>query len=395
MTTIGTEFTMNNTGNHPFSIKIIQKVYGTHFTDSNKVDLLWKDKEIFHAIFDSIKSAKEFICLQFYIFRDDETGKELAEILKQKASEGVTVYIIYDHFGSLFTSNKFWKDLMQAGVQIRASRPFKWTAPFHYVHRDHRKLIIIDGTKAFIGGLNIANEYRGYHKIKKSKGWRDTGILLEGPSVKTLLDTFKASWLIWKGGPIQFNPSPDPVPDGLPVLPIFASSAKGRRRMRRLLYYSITHAEKSIYLTTAYFTPSLRMLFILKDAVKRGVDVKLLLQGKSDVSSVHYAGRAFFSILLKAGVEIYNYKGEVLHAKTYMFDGVWSIIGSSNLDFQSLRRNDEGNVGIIDKGFGSLVTGMFYEDLKHSEKIIPQSWFNRPVFEKISEFFYALFRRRL
>jgi len=294
---------MNTAITDSFSRKTIQKVYGKHFTDSNRVNLLWKDKEIFPAIFDSIKNAKEFICLQFYIFRDDETGTELAQILKQKSAEGVEVYIIYDHFGSLFTSNKFWKDLRQAGIQLRASRPFKWTAPFHYVHRDHRKLIIIDGTMAFTGGLNIANEYRGYHRIRKSKGkgWRDTGILLEGPIVKTLFDKFMESWLIWKGRPIPFNPSADPVPDGIPVLPIVASSARGRRKMRRLLYYSITHAEKSLNLTSAYFTPSRRMLQILEDAVKRGVDVKLLLQGKSDVVSAYYAGRAFYSKLLRAG----------------------------------------------------------------------------------------------
>src|SRR3990172_415984 len=157
-----------------FSGKNIRRLYGSHFTDDNKVTLLWKEQESFQIIFDSIKKAKELVCLAFYIFRDDETGKELAEILKQKTFEGVKVYILYDHFGSLFTPMKFWRDLRAAGIQIRASRPFKWTSPLHYVHRDHRKLIIIDGEIAFTGGLNIANEYRGYHLLRKKKGWRDT-----------------------------------------------------------------------------------------------------------------------------------------------------------------------------------------------------------------------------
>ncbi len=122
--------------------------------------------------------------------------------------------------------------------------------------------------------------------------------------------------------------------------------------MRKLLYYSINQAQKCIYLTTAYFTPSRRMLQVLAEAVFRGVDVKLLLPGKTDVIAAHYAGRAFFSKLLIEGVEIYNYQGEVLHAKTYVFDGIWSVIGSANLDFQSLRKNDEGNVGILDQNFG-------------------------------------------
>ena len=378
-----------------FSRRNIEKIYGTPFTDGNNVTLLWKDKELFHNIFNRIKEAKELICLEFYIFRNDETGNELAEILKQKASEGVKVYILYDHFGSFVTSIKFWKDLKQSGIQIRASHPFKWTAPFHYVHRDHKKLIIIDGDKAFTGGLNIANEYRGYHRFKRKIGWRDTGIFLEGPIAKTLLDTFKKSWEIWKGTPIHFNKNVEPITDGLPVLPIFASSAKGRRKMRKLIYDSISQSQKSIYLTTAYFTPSRRMLQILENAVSRGADVKLLLPGKSDISAAYYAGRAFFAKLLKAGVEIYNYQGEILHAKTFVFDEMWSIIGSANLDFQSLRRNDEGNVGIIDTNFGNQMKDIFYEDLKQSEKITLDKWLKRPFTEKVKEKFFAMFRRRL
>jgi len=379
-----------------FSRENIEKVYGTGFADGNRVTLLWKDKEAFRTIFDFIRQAKKCVCLEFYIFRNDETGTELAEILRKKAMEGVGVYIIYDHFGSLFTPLRFWRHLMEAGVQIRASRPFKWASPFHYVHRDHRKLIIIDGERAFTGGLNIANEYRGYSVLRKrKKGWRDTGIFLEGPIAKILFDNFKRSWRIWKGAPIQYDVRPNPVERGVPVLPIFASSAKGRRYMRKLIYYSIANSQKSIFLTTAYFTPSRRMLHVLEDAVSRGVDVRLLLPGRTDVSAAHYAGRAFFARLLKAGVHIYSYGGEILHAKTAVFDEAWSIIGSANLDFQSLRRNDEGNVGIRDSGFGRKMTGLFDEDLQKSERIRPEIWAKRPVWEKLKEYFFALFRRRL
>ncbi|MDH4232455.1 MAG: phospholipase D-like domain-containing protein [Nitrospirota bacterium] len=378
-----------------FSRKNIQRIYGSHFTDGNKVTLLWREQESFQVIFESLKNAKELICLAFYIFRDDETGRELAEILKEKSLEGIRVYILYDHFGSLFTPMKFWKYLREAGIQIRASRPFKWTSPLHYVHRDHRKLIIIDGEIAFTGGLNIANEYRGYHVLRKKRGWRDTGIFLEGPIAEKLLEEFSRSWMIWKGTPIPFQKTIGPMKDGLPVLPIFASSAKGRRQMRKLLYYGINNARKSIFLTTAYFTPSRRMLQILENAVKRGVEVKLLLPGRSDVFAAHYAGRAFFAKLLRSGVRIFNYRGEILHAKTSVFDGLWSIIGSANLDFQSLRRNDEGNVGIIDTEFGQQMAGIFNEDLKKSEEITLPDWRQRPLIEKLKEHFFTLFRRKL
>jgi len=379
----------------PFSTKTIEQVCGTPFTDGNRVSLLWKGPESFHMIFDEIAAAKKLICLEFYIFRNDETGNELAEILKRKASEGVGVYVLYDHFGSIATPMKFWRHLREAGVHIRASYPFKWTAPFHYVRRDHKKLIIIDGMKAFTGGINIANEYRGYHKIRKIKGWRDTGIFLEGPIAKTLLDIFKKSWEVWNGAPIRFDVHVDPVPEGLSVIPIFASSARGRRNMRKLLYYSIDQAQKRIYLTTAYFAPSRRMLHVLESAESRGVDVKLLLPGKSDIAFAHYAGRAFFTKLLRAGVEIFNYQGEILHAKTAVFDGAWSVIGSTNLDFQSLRINDEGNVGIVDTDFAGQMTEMFNEDVGHSEQLTLEAWLKRPFFEKVKEQFFALFRRRL
>jgi len=385
--------------NPDLTIRNIEGIFGTPFTDGNKIRLL-KERDSFNTIFDAVRNAKECICLTFYIFRNDETGTELAEILRQKASEGVRVYIIYDHFGSIGTPAKFWKYLGESGIRIRASHPFKWTAPFHYVHRDHRKLIIVDGLYAFTGGLNIANEYRGYHFIrkklmKKKKGWRDTGIFLEGPIAVTLFEEFRKSWEIWKGGAISPVKNTRRIEGGLPVLPIFASSAKGRRKMRKLLYYSIAKSKRSLYLTTAYFTPSRRMLQILEDAVARGVDVKLLLPGRSDITAALYAARAYFARLIKAGVGIYNYRGEILHAKTAVFDGVWSIIGSTNLDFQSLRRNDEGNVGIVDEDFGRQMCDTFSEDLRNSERVDLEEWLKRPFCEKIRERFFSLFRKQL
>lgn len=381
-----------------FTTHAIEKIFEAKFSYATNIRLLYKGHESFSAIFDAIKNAEKFICLEFYIFRNDETGTELAELLKQKSLEGVSVYLMYDHFGSLGTPKRFWDDMKKANIRIRASRPFKWTSPFNYVHRDHRKLIIIDGKKAFTGGLNIANEYSGFHLRTKGRGWRDTGIMLEGPIVDELFKGFKKWWHIWGGEPIEisnFKIQISNLDRGIPTIPIFVSSAKGRRRMRRLLYYSINHAQKGITLTTAYFTPSRRMVETLESAVNRGVRVRLLVPGISDVPAASYAGRAFFSRLLKAGVEIYNYMGEILHAKTYIFDNCWSIIGSTNLDFQSLRYNDEGNVGILDTDFASKMNELFEEDLMHSTKIELEGWHRRPLKEKLKEYFFSFFRKRL
>jgi cardiolipin synthase len=165
--------------------------------------------------------------------------------------------------------------------------------------------------------------------------------------------------------------------------------------MRRLLYYSINHARKNIALTTAYFTPSRRMVETLEQAVARGVRVRLLVPGITDFPPAAYAGRAFFARLLKAGIEIYSYAGEILHAKTSLFDECWGILGSTNLDFQSLRYNDEGNVGILDLNFASKINDLFEEDIRHSVRIDPVEWRGRPLEEKAKEYFFSFFRRRL
>jgi cardiolipin synthase len=314
---------------------------------------------------------------------------------------------LYDHFGSFGTPRAFWKKMRMEGIKIRASHPFKWTAPFYYVHRDHRKLIVVDSKKAFTGGLNIANEYSGFHLRRRSRGWRDTGILLEGPIVSELFDTFKKSWTTWGGERIPFkrdggamHGSISPCPRGeeegcIPALPIFVYSREGRKRMRNLLRYSIDHAQTRILLTTAYFIPSRRLIEKLEAAVRRGVRVRLLVPGKSDIPAASYAGRAFFSRLLESGIEIYTYLGEMLHAKAYLFDDRWSIVGSTNLDYQSLVYNDEGNVGILDSYFGLEMSRIFEEDLKNSVKIDERAWRKRPTLERMKEHFFALFRKRL
>ncbi len=387
---------MNHSSYPTFTIKDLETIFEEQFSTATTAHLLWKGGESFEQIFDAIKAAKVFICLQFYIFRNDDTGIRLAELLQQKRRDGISVYILYDHFGSFGTPRSFWKEMKKAGIRVRASHPFKWTAPFRYVHRDHRKLVVIDCKKAFTGGLNIANEYSGFHFKTRGKVWRDTGILLEGPIVSRLLKSFKKSWYAWGGEKIEFQEdSFEERAGGIPAMPVFVDSSKRRRRMRRLIYYSINHAKKCIFLTTAYFTPSRRMVETLEAAIRRGVSVRLLVPGETDVPAASYAGKAFFSKLLNAGVEIYTYLGDILHAKTFVFDECWSIIGSTNLDFRSLRCNDEGNVGILDSSFALQMTKIFEEDLKQSPKIERKRWSKRPLAEKLKEHFFSLFRRRL
>ena len=372
----------------------IEDILDIPFIDNNRVKLLKSGRETFQTIFDSVESAKNIICVEFYIFSDDRTGKKLANLLKMKSEQGVKVYLLYDHFGSFFTARSFWSNMKKAGIKIRISHPFQWSSAQSYIYRNHKKLLIIDGMRAFAGGINIANEYHG-HTEDKEEIWRDTVILLEGPIVSTLFAIFKKSWATWKGKPITWDAESSPLSHGVSVIPIFARSGRARRRMRRLYIHSINNANKSIFITTAYFNPGRRIMRALKRAAKRGVTLKLLLPGKTDVMSVKYAGRSYYTRLLRAGVQIYNYQGGILHAKTAVFDVCWSIVGSTNLDHQSLRRNDESNVGILDSGFGRVMTEAFQKDLKDSIRINPEKWDKRPFYKKILERFFSFVIKKL
>ncbi len=372
----------------------IEYILDLPFIDNNKVRLLRNGRETFRAIVDLILSARHIICIEFYIFKDDETGKELAELLKEKSRHGIKVYLLYDHFGSFLTSRRFWSDLKKSGIKVRISNPFKWSAPQGYIYRNHKKLLIIDGSKAITGGFNIADEYHGHFK-KKTEIWRDTGIYLEGPVASALLNIFRKSWSTWKGERITCATESRIFDRGVPVIPIFANSGRARRKMRKLLIYSIKNAKENILLTTAYFIPSKRVFRALIGAASKGVHIKLLLPAQSDVLPVFYAGRNYYEKLLKAGVEIYNYEESVLHAKTMVFDGCWSIIGSANLDLQSWRRNDESNVGILNRGFSMGMTETFQNDLKNSFKVDLDSWRRRPLFRKFLEKFFYLVMKKL
>jgi len=376
----------------------IERIYGGKFIPDNRVTVFYEGEEAFRDIFSEIEKADISVCLIFYIYRNDDTGKDLKELLIRKVKEGIRVCVLYDHFGSLFTPSSFWKGMREAGIEVRASRPFRWSAPRGYIRRDHRKLLVIDGKIAFTGGLNIADEYRGYGFFKsREKGWRDTAVKVEGPAAASLYHIFDETWQFWKGTALKPLSPEDSVsyPGGPKVMPIFSSSARGRKKMRRLLHWCIRRATNQICLTTAYFTPSRRMLHILAEAVRRGVTVKLLLPSKSDIIAAQYAGRAFYSGLLRAGVEIYLYQPTILHAKVYVFDRTFAIVGSANLDFRSLRRNDEGNIGVYDRVFASQMEMIFNRDSDYSKKLDLVTWKKRPLYRKLEEKFFALFRRRL
>jgi cardiolipin synthase len=376
--------------------RILEKVAQTLFFRGHAIQVLKDGVSAFEVVFRAVQEAKHTICLEFYIFRDDETGWELAELLARKSREGVRVYLIYDHFGSISTSERFWEFLKSAGVGIGSFHPPRFMNPNLYFHRDHRKLFVVDGQMAFTGGLNVGDEYHGFRR-KKLAGWRDTGVKVRGPVAGAMLKAFLESWKECGGVKIGNFPmgAGREEDQGVAVLPLFSSSRKSMRSLRELFQFSVHAAQKSVHLTMAYFIPTRKFLKVLLKAARRGVDVKIILPGQTDLRVVAYVSRTYYKTLLREGVQIYHYQPRVLHAKTMVFDGHWTIIGSANLDARSLNYNYECGIGILDRKLGNEMEEMFRQDLLDSTSITEADQSTWPLHERALGTFFSWFRSYL
>ncbi len=378
--------------------KNLEKIGKSSFSPGNAVQILKDGGLAFAEVFRAIEKAQRRVCLEYYIFRDDETGWNLAELLARRSREGIEVYLIYDHYGCLRTSSQFWKFLRKHGVHVR---PFHPPRLFHiglYLHRDHRKLVLVDEEIAFTGGLNVGDEYRGVLK-KKMKGWRDTGVRIQGPIVQSMWQAFQESWKICGGNGMIGTPcgmeKAARTEENVLLLPLLSSSRESMRSLRHLLQYSILTARQSIHLTMAYFIPTREFLRLLVRAARRGVEVKIILPGQSDLRVVAYVSRTYYKTLCLAGVKLFHYQPRVLHAKTMIFDGFWSIVGSANLDARSLNYNYECGVGILKAGVGKEMEEMFQQDLSDSRPITLKELSSWPFHERALGTIFSWFRSYL
>jgi cardiolipin synthase len=281
-------------------------------------------------------------------------------------------------------------------VEVLPFHPFQWTNPNLYFHRDHRKLVVIDGWVGFTGGLNVGDEYRGYLR-KKLAGWRDTGVKVKGPIAQAMLEAFQKSWKKCGGRAIEenFPGRRGGTEQDVSLLPLFSSSRKSMRALRQLLQFSVHAARRSIHLTMAYFIPTRKFLRVLLKAARRGVDVQIILPGQSDLRLVAYVSRTYYKTLLREGVRIFHYQPRVLHAKTMVFDGYWSIVGSANLDSRSLNYNYECGVGILDSRVAEEMERIFARDLMDSRPITAEDLFRWPLHERALGTCFSWFRSYL
>lgn len=368
----------------------------------NKVDLLVDGPTTYSAMFEAIENAKDSINMETFIFEnDEEVGKKFAEVLMNKQRSGVQVNLMYDSVGSLSTPKDFFKTFKDTGINVLEFNPVNpLTARKGWAvnERDHRKLLIIDGQTAFVGGINISSVYsKGSFSKRNSeekenngiKGipWRDTHVRITGPIVKEYQKLFVANWNAQKGDPLASrNYFPETNAKGNEIVRAIGSSPnEPYSQMYVTLLSAINSAESQVWLTNAYFVPDPQMLAALKDAAKRGVDVRLLLPAKTDSNLVYYASRSYYDELLTAGIKIYERQDALLHAKTAMIDGVWSTIGSTNLDWRSFVNNYEINAVMLGQEFGSKMRDLYERDLGESKLITLEAWHNRSLLARLKE----------
>jgi len=393
-------------------LALVQEMGGSPLVVGNKVELLLDGPSTYASMFAAINAARDNINLETYILEPDEIGRSLVDALLVKQRTGVQVNLIYDSVGSLSTPREFFQPLRDAGAHVLEYNPVdprKARKDWALNERDHRKLLVVDGRIAYVGGINISSVYSSgsfsspFSRSRKSQHtqdgptWRDTHLRIEGPVVADFQKLFMSTWEKQKGDalggrkyfPQLSNKGPEVV------RAIGSSPGDPYSLMYVTLISAINSAESQVYLTNAYFLPDPQLLAALKDAAARGVDVRLLLPGKSDSDLVLNASRSFYQELLSSGIKIYEHQDALLHSKTGMIDGVWSTVGSTNLDWRSRLNNQEIDAVILGQDFGSRMQAMFDQDLQASRQITLDDWENRSLLSRLKEAGARLWARLL
>jgi cardiolipin synthase len=384
---------------------VVESVTDSPLTKGNRVTLLSDGPATYAAMFKIIQNAKDHINLESYIIEDDETGRKFADLLLRKQAEGVQVNLVYDSLGSMKTPDTFFQRMRDSGIQVvgfNPLNPLKSGVNWGLTHRDHRKILIVDGKAAIIGGINISKVYSSSpFKRKQNKKtpihWRDTDIQIEGPAVAEFQKLFLDTWQRQKGPKLsERNYFPNQTEAGKALVRVIGSTPGETNRIPFIVYVSaISFAEHSVHMTNSYFIPDDQTIKALSEAAGRGVDVKIILPGVTDSQLALYAQRHYYSDLLKSGVKIYEHSTSLLHAKTAVIDKVWSTVGSTNMDFLSLSKNDEVNAVILSPVFADEMERMFARDLTNSKQITREVWDKRPMLPRAREWFINLFSRWL
>jgi cardiolipin synthase len=371
----------------------------------NQVRILRDGEQTFPAMFATIHGAKHYLYLEYYIFEDVScNGEQLGDLLVAKAQEGVQIAVIYDGIGSISTPSDFFTRLQGAGIQVvqfNPPNPLRGGGHFALNERDHRKMLIADGARVIVGGVNLSSTYQsspGSSLVATPQDvWHDTDLEISGPVVIELEKLFQDHWHEQGGAPLTpVSDAPGTKSDGREVVRIIGSTPK----LLKARYYvtvlsAIRNAEKNIWMTAAYFAPTHREKEDLIHAARRGVDVRLLLPSRSDSTPALHVQHSHYESLLRSGIKIYERNDGILHSKTMVVDGVWSITGSSNFDYRSVLFNDEVDAVVLGQDTGEQLSTLFQSDLQQATPIDLQAWRKRSTLTKIREQFWRLWEKLL
>lgn len=372
-------------------IKLLLNNSKALLTEKNKVDILQNGQSTFTAILDALSKASDHIHMEYYVYEDDKIGNQIKELLIQKASQGLKIRLIIDAIGSWSLSNKFIKMLKKNGVEVGVFMPVRFPLIANKInYRNHRKIIVVDGKIGFVGGLNIADRY--IEGTQELGPWRDTHLRLEGDAVQSLQIVFITDWYFVTKKYLQGTEyfPPNSIETQLLVQITSSGPDSDWASIMQAYFTAITTAENYIYISTPYFMPNESILTALKTAALSGVDVKLIMPGRSDVSSMLHGSMSYVEELCVAGVQVYIYQKGFNHGKIMVVDGVFTSIGTANMDGRSFNKNFEVNAIIYNREKAEEMRESFLKDIDDSEEIRLQEFLIRPRKQKIKESLYRV-----
>ncbi|HKS75088.1 MAG TPA: phospholipase D-like domain-containing protein, partial [Terriglobales bacterium] len=380
----------------PAFLNELEPLVNSKITRNNQIEVIENGDHFYEAELDAMRQARHSINIEAYIFHTGRLTDEVLQVLTDRARAGVHVNLVLDAAGSFSTRKSYFKELKQAGGNVDWYHRLRLHNWFIANNRTHREITLIDGSTAFVGGAGYADWWR--YGTKSEPLWRDTMFRIRGDAVRAIQGTFlenylEASGRILDGG--DYFPPATPDPGNSIALVITSTPSTGGSTRSRVLFQTlIAGARKSIYITTPYFLPDRSMMDELAHAAEQGISVNVIVPGTHDDHALtRSSGRSAYGKLLKAGARVYEYEPSMIHAKIAIFDGVWSVVGSTNLDNRSFGINDEISVAVLDPEIANRLTQDFEADTRQSRNVNLEEWENRPLSERLLEMVGWVFER--
>lgn len=364
---------------------VVTMLTGASMAPGHRVEVALNGNGTYERLWQDLRSAQQSITVQSYYGAPGRMADTLSQILLERAEAGVRVFILYDAFGTMDMPAERRDAFRAGGVSVEPFRPIRLSTLHLAQNRSHVRGIVIDSRIAWTGGFGVDDKWFGDGVTNAS--WRETNVRFEGPAVRQLQAAFAAAWteatgVVFTGRATLADAENGNATAGL----LYSTPSLGSTAAERFFALSIAGARKTLYITNAYFAPDGTFVDMLTDAAKRGVDVRILTSGpRTDVNIVRLAGRAWYGVLLDAGVRVYEWQPTTLHAKTFVADGEWVSVGSMNFDNRSMALNDEATLMVLDTGVGRQMNSIFFDDLVYAEEVAATGFRERSWFQRLAE----------